>query len=56
MHKYYSLYNYGVGLVLRSEKAGLKPGDHVYGMLSKSMLFDIYDMITLKVVCRVHGV
>ncbi|KAI0072843.1 NAD(P)-binding protein [Panus rudis PR-1116 ss-1] len=27
------IYNYGVGVVLRSENAQVKPGDHVYGVL-----------------------
>jgi NADPH-dependent curcumin reductase CurA len=28
-----TLYNYGVGVVVRSENASVKPGDHIYGVI-----------------------
>ncbi|THH07343.1 hypothetical protein EW146_g9348 [Bondarzewia mesenterica] len=49
------LYNFGVGVVLRSEHAGLKKGDHVYGILPFEEYFIRDDPSQLQVIANKEG-
>ncbi|THH20465.1 hypothetical protein EW146_g910 [Bondarzewia mesenterica] len=50
-----SLYNFGVGVILRSEHAGLKKGDHVYGVLPFEEYFVRDDPSQFQVIANEEG-